>query len=82
MISITLLRNVGIFDNQLNFEDQYINLFSIDEKVKLINELKKLLSSMTPDEILVNYSSKSIFPYNSIVMLVRKYKDVLDLIRK
>uniref|UniRef100_A0A6C0J6X3 Uncharacterized protein n=1 Tax=viral metagenome TaxID=1070528 RepID=A0A6C0J6X3_9ZZZZ len=83
MIPVCELRNAGLFDNLMVFDDDYMNNFSLKVRGILIQELRCILCKMTPEQYLNRYCAQSIFPYGVLVMLIRRYKDKLtDLKQK
>lgn len=81
-ITVCTLRNAGIFNNVMVFNDDYINNFNIRERAHIINTLRTVMTKMSPERFLSQYTSHSIFPYGPLVMLVRDNQEILNEIRK
>lgn len=82
MIPVCALRDAGLFNNAMTFQDEYMNNFSIKERAVLINTLRAVIAKKTPERFLTEYTAESIFPYGPLVMLVRDNKEKLDELRK
>lgn len=80
-IPVCALRDAGIFNNALVFQDDYMNNFNLRERATIINTLRTVMAKMTPERFLSQYSSYSIFPYGPVVMLVRDNQDTLNELR-
>jgi len=82
MIPVCALRDAGLFNNAMVFEDEYMNNFCLRERATIINSLRTMMSKMTPERFLAQYSSDSIFPYGQLVMLIRDNLEKLNELRK